>query len=640
MNSCSVRIEGYTWSIKIMPVIKKMRIAMPSWETGRIKSGFGAKAGGLGSVLEELPEELVKAAAARNIKLEIEILTPCFAYYDRSRLQKDPHPVEVFLDGKKFDFSIFRREVDENISVVYFWDDWQLGWTTPVDLYPDDPDLGFKLYASVSQAMAGYIKNNPFHTVHSHDYHVGIIPFYLGKEYLRKVPHHLTIHNATYQGVFSSGTAGGAAQLDRIGLPGNELYDRYFNQNGYINFLKAASVLTHETGGKVTTVSGDLRASWGYAAELKLSHEDILKKAAELNGGGVVQDVFVPNCGLQVFRDAGIIGITNGLAPANRPENLPELTMSVLREQKKRNGGKPLFRNPDVEASMTKSDHSFDIERLPVKRELKRLLHLELFGSEPPENLVLFTAVGRLVSQKNFELIAAVAERTLASFPSAKFAILANPPEGDREAKLLKGVFEKLAGKYPESFFYSHVFSQPLSRLMLAGSDFALMPSRFEPCGLVDYEACALGTIVIGRSTGGLSKVSRCAYLYHWLDSGDKAGEAEAFFGSIKQAVDTLRENPGKHSELIRVAMSLDSGWEKSAVQYIDMYLFGIIYRSWQTKKDSILEQVDRYAEDLFIKYPFFPDYYSTTSEDILEKRMGLAAREKRDSSDLKKKRK
>lgn len=606
---------------------------MPSWETGRIKSGFGSKAGGLGSVLEEVPEELVKAASARDIKLEIEILTPCFAFYDRSSLNKDPRTVKVVLDKKTFDFSVFRRRVDENISVAYFWDDWQLGWTTPLDLYPDDPELGFKLYASVSQAMAGYIKKNSFHTVHSHDYHVGLIPFYLGKDYLRKVPHHLTIHNATYQGVFSPGTSG-PGQLDRIGLPGNELFDYYFNQNGYINFLKAAATLTHETGGKVTTVSGDLRATWGYAAELKLSHEDILQRATELNGGRAVQDVFVPNCGLEVFRDAGIIGITNGLAPVNRPENLPELKMSVLLEQKRKNGGKPLFQNPVVEASMTKTDHSFDFERLELKQDLKRLLHLELFGSEPPKNLVLLTAVGRLVSQKNFEVIAAVAERVLSLFPSAKFAILANPPEGDREAKSLKGRFEKLAAKYPENFYYNHVFSQPLSRLMLAGSDFALMPSRFEPCGLVDYEACALGTIVIGHNTGGLSKVSSCAYLYDWLDSGDKSGEADAFFASIKHAVENLLLDPYKHSALIRAAMSLDSGWERSAAQYIEMYLFGIIYRSWQTKKESILKQVDRYAAELFRKYPFFPDYYRTTTDDILEKRMGLAAREKRHSSE------
>lgn len=608
---------------------------MPSWETGRLKSGFGSKAGGLGSVIEELPEELVKAASVRNIKLEIEILTPCFAYYDRSKLKKNPLPVEVLIENRKFSFTVYSRKINENISVVYFWNDRLLGWTSPPSLYPDDPEKGFKLYASVSQAMAGYIKRNTFQTVHSHDYHLGIIPFYLGKTYLEKVPHHLTIHNATYQGIFSAGTDG-AEKLERIGLPGSELFDHYFNMNGAINFLKASALLTNETGGKITTVSGDLQASWGYASELKLSHDEVLRRAKELNGGKKVTDVFVPNCGLDVFREIGIIGITNGLAPINRAENLPELKASVLKELKIK--GKPLFRNPLVETRLTKNDHNFDSENLKTKQDLKRLLHLELFDSEPPDNLVLLASVGRLVAQKNFELIASVAERIMESFPFVKFAILASPPEGDKAARKLQGRFVELQAKYPELFFYSDVFNQRLSRLILAGSDFALMPSRFEPCGLVDYEACALGTVVIGHNTGGLSKTAECAYLYEWLDSGDTQGEAEAFFNSIEEAIETFRQDPKKYDKTVKAAMNLDSGWEKSAARYINMYLFGILFRDWQGKKKTIIKQVDRYAKKLFETHSFFPDFYRVNAGDILEQRMNQLADRNKESSEAGKK--
>ena len=363
------------------------------------------------------------------------------------------------------------------------------------------------------------------------------------------------------------------------------------------------------------------------AAELKLSHAEVLSRAKELNGGNKVEDVFVPNCGLDVFKTAEIIGITNGLAPINKAANLPDLKASVLKAQKKKNGKKPLFRNPEVESQLTKKDHSFSLDRMDVKQDLKRLLHLELFGSEPPENLVILGSVGRLVPQKNFNLVASVAERIIESFPAAKFAILASPPEGDKQAQELQIKFEKLQANYPESFFYSDTFSQPISRLILAGSDFALMPSRFEPCGLVDYEACALGTVVIGHNTGGLSKVAECAYLYEWLDSGDTKGEQDAFTRSIEQAVNTLFLDPEKHLELVKAAMNLDSGWEKSAAQYIDMYLYGRLFKAWQGKKTSIVEQVDRYALRLFEKHPFFPDFYSTALDDILEQRMSQTAK-------------
>ncbi len=597
---------------------------MPSWEIGRVGSGFGAKAGGLGSVIQELPEELVKAASARDIRLEIEILTPCFGHYDRSKLDLDPLPVKVNLDKNVFDFSVYRRAVDENISIVYFWDDKQLGWTNNQSLYPEDPEMGFKLYATVSQAMAGYIKRNRFNSVHGHDYHVGIIPFYLGREYLQKIPFHLTIHNATYQGIFAAGHDG-PAEIDRIGLPGNELYDRYFNLNNSINFLRATVLFTHETGGKITTVSGDLQASWGYASELLMNHDDVIARALELNPEKKPGEVFVPNCGLDAFQETGVLGITNGLASFNRAENIPELQAQVLREIKKAQGGRNLFNNSSVEKILLQKDHNFTPAKLKTKEELKKLLHMELFNSEPDGDLVILSAVGRLVSQKNFEIIASTAERILKSFPSVKYAILATPPGGDRNAQGLRNEFKRLSKSYPESFFYGDEFSQPLSRLILAGSDFALIPSRFEPCGLVDYEACALGTIVIGRKTGGLSKVECCSYLYEWLDIGDRYGEEEAFYRVIEEAVNTKLLTPARHNKLARSAMTLDSGWEKSASLYIDLYLYGLLLRAWHSRKNTILKQVDRYAEALFEKYPFFPDFYRINSEDLLEKRMEQA---------------
>lgn len=607
---------------------------MPAWETGRLKSGFGAKAGGLGSVVEELPEELVKAAASRNIKLEIEILSPCFAHYDRSRLQKDPGQVEVFLDGNKFPFTIFRRKIDSDITLVYFWDELQLGWTNALSLYPDDPEIGFKLYATVSQAMAGYIKKSRFHSIHSHDYHVGIIPFYLGKDYLAEVPHHLTIHNATYQGVFQT-HGNGPGQLERIGLSGSELYDRYFRLNDTINFLRASVLITHETGGKVTTVSGDLQAGWGYAAELLLNHDEILNKARQLNKDGEVKDVFVPNCGLNDLRDVGLIGITNGLSPHNRSEKLPELKASNLLKEKEKKGGKPLFSHPLVEKNLLDSDHNFGADSLEIKSELKRLLHLELFGIEPEKELVFLVAVGRLASQKNFELIADTAERVMEKFPYVKYAIIANPPEGDRQAMDLQNRLLELQNRFADSFFYTPSFSQHLSRLILAGGDFALIPSRFEPCGLVDYEACALGTIVIGHNTGGLSKVKEVAYLYEWLDSGDPEGESEAFLSVLEKALETFRKNPKEHREMVISALQLDSGWPRAAEQYIEMFLYGILGKAWQEKKKVIVRQVDHYARKLFKTHPWFLDFYHPSKNDILEERMNqlvAAARNRRNT--------
>ena len=67
---------------------QKLRVAMPAWEIGRTGSGLGAKIGGLGVIVEELPPELVRAASKQGLELEIETLSPCFAHYDKSQLTR------------------------------------------------------------------------------------------------------------------------------------------------------------------------------------------------------------------------------------------------------------------------------------------------------------------------------------------------------------------------------------------------------------------------------------------------------------------------------------------------------------------------------------------------------------------------
>ena len=47
-------------------------------------------------------------------------------------------------------------------------------------------------------------------------------------------------------------------------------------------------------------------------------------------------------------------------------------------------------------------------------------------------------------------------------------------------------------------------FNDPLAHRLYAGSDFFLMPSQFEPCGLAQMIALRYGTLPIVRATGGL----------------------------------------------------------------------------------------------------------------------------------------
>ena len=270
----------------------------------------------------------VRVARTRDIDLEIEILTPCFAHYDRSRLKKQTLEVPAGVDGHTFVFEIYEHRFPDGQKVVYFWNHRQLGWTGPDRIYPEDSRVALGTFAALGQAMAGYIDLSGFDTVHLHDYHVGLVPFYAGQTRNGRLPFHLTIHNASYQGVIPA-RGRGAATLDRIGLSGDRLFQRYFEYYGDVNLLKGCMLKTHESGGRITTVSGDLAGTWGYAEELRRSEAEIWNRARELTGSPPAE-VFVPNQNLDLFLKLPVAGITNGMGDRNRPENLPELKAAVL----------------------------------------------------------------------------------------------------------------------------------------------------------------------------------------------------------------------------------------------------------------------------------------------------------------------
>ena len=586
--------------------LKPMRVAMPAWEIGRASSGLGAKVGGLGVIVEELPPELVAAAARRGVALEVEVLSPCFAHYDRSLLTKLDISLPVTLEGHTFAFEVYEHVFPDGIKAVYFWDAWQLGWTGPSNIYPNDPQMAVKLFSAVAQAMAGYIRQRDFQTVHLHDYHVGLVPFFLGDDLLADLPVHFTIHNATYQGTTQL-RGGGYSSLDRLGLAGEQLFHRYFDFFDQLNLMKACLLKVHEGGGRVTTVSGDLEGTWGYAAELRATHAELVDQATQQKGTAP-GEVFVANRHLDLLEKIPVAGITNGMADRNRADRLPELQARVLRTLQDRRGpGAPLFIHPEVQEAMLARDHTFDGEHLEVKAELKRLLHLEAFGAEPHDDPILLTAVGRLVDQKNLGLVADIAEHALGLDPGVKLIVLASAPDGDAGGKATEDAFFRLAVAHPGRIYFNNDFNLPLSKLILAGGDFCLIPSRFEPCGLVDYEASLLGNVVVARRTGGLPKIAHCGYLYDWLDISDRAGEAWAFLHKINEAINTYRADPRRHGYLMQAAISIDASWDRSADQYVQLYLYGLMVKRWHAGgKEHPSDFVEALGKDRDLFQRFF----------------------------------
>ena len=365
----------------------------------------------------------------------------------------------------------------------------------------------------------------------------------------------------------------------------------------------------HELGGRITTVSGDLEGSWGYAAELRVSRAELLQRAEAL-AGRAPRDVFVPNGGLEALEKLPVAGITNGLSDSAKPEHLAELRGATLRGMQARTPTVPLFSHPEVQRAMLGADHDFDLRRLGVKAELKRLLLLECFGRVPEGDAPVIVVVGRLVQQKHLDLVLDIVEPVFAAVPEARFAVLASA--ADEEGRAMERAFAAMAARYPDRFFYDSRFHLPLSRLMMAGGDFALVPSRFEPCGLVDYEASLLGTVVVARRTGGLAKMQRCGYLYDWLDEGDPEGEARAFGDLVIQALELRRDRPWDHRTKLMASMAVDASWDRGADQYLDLYLHGQQALAWRRERRALIE---RFVDELGDDRERFAAYFAPATE-------------------------
>ncbi len=139
--------------------------------------------------------------------------------------------------------------------------------------------------------------------------------------------------------------------------------------------------------------------------------------------------------------------------------------------------------------------YPYNWKDLSGKESDKAALQKEM-GLPIDPNVPLFGSVTRLAEQKGVDIQLGALEEMLAA--NMQFALLGS---GSKEYE--RG-YTKLAARYPTKCAVKIGFDQGLSHRIEAGSDFFVMPSRFEPCGLNQMYSLRYGTIPIVRVTGGL----------------------------------------------------------------------------------------------------------------------------------------
>ena len=187
----------------------------------------------------------------------------------------------------------------------------------------------------------------------------------------------------------------------------------------------------------------------------------------------------------------------------------------------------------------------------------------EQFGLNP--NLPTISFIGRLVREKGADLLPDLFNHYLYGEHEVNFVLLGT---GDPS---LHEIFARMDNEHFGFFDATLEYNEKLAHEIYAGSDFIIMPSRVEPCGLNQLYALRYGAIPIVRSVGGLKDTVK--------DISEEDGYGIRFDDFTLQEAEHATEraihlyhNKAEFQNIVRRIVKLDFSWSNSATKYVSMY--------------------------------------------------------------------
>lgn len=211
---------------------------------------------------------------------------------------------------------------------------------------------------------------------------------------------------------------------------------------------------------------------------------------------------------------------------------------------------------------------------LSGKKLCKRALQKE-FLLEEKDDAPVIGVVSRFAEQKGFQHLAYAMHRILREM-SVQFAILGAGEKREED------FFGGLPALYPGRVGAWIGYSNRKAHLIEAGSDFFLMPSLYEPCGLNQIYSLKYGTIPIVRATGGL----RDTVMQYDEQTGSGTGflfsdlSAQAIHGTVGWAVSTYFDRKHHMDRMRRRAMQQHFSWLDAAKRYEELYANALTRRA------------------------------------------------------------
>lgn len=190
----------------------------------------------------------------------------------------------------------------------------------------------------------------------------------------------------------------------------------------------------------------------------------------------------------------------------------------------------------------------------------------KLFKLPINKNIPMIGYIGRFAPQKGIEIILKALSR-INVLPKVQFVFLGSGEEN------YYNELKKYCEQNPDqisSFLFKDFL---IPRKIFAGADIIVMPSNFEPGGIVAMEAMRYGCVPIVSDTGGLSESVKEFNLASKIGNGFKFIRKDfwSFFVALITAL-KLYEDPNIWNIIVKNAMNKDFSWKNSAIKYKKLY--------------------------------------------------------------------
>lgn len=221
--------------------------------------------------------------------------------------------------------------------------------------------------------------------------------------------------------------------------------------------------------------------------------------------------------------------------------------------------------NPSKDAYIP---YNYDVNSYKQGKAVNKKALQQMFWLEERPDLPVFSFAARMTRQKGVDLLIPIVEKVINTMACQMIFL------GSGDDKHAEGYLGGLPARYPGRIgaFIGH--SEDRVHFIEAGSDFFIMPSLYEPCGLNQMYSQIYGTLPIVRATGGLDDTVNNYNEQTGKGTGFKFWDisSEALYNTVGWANSTYWDRPEDMDKMIHQAMSRNFSWTEASKNYIKLY--------------------------------------------------------------------